>query len=87
MSILEPLLSLTVSATLRDKPLEMTAARRVLAQLIQTAGGLPSVIGDPKTPIEGGENEEPSTGLEEVNLLGALAAGMPFYRFLLDIIS
>jgi hypothetical protein len=79
MHTLDPLLSLTVSATLRDRPLDMTPARQVLASLIEAAGGLPSTTA-PKSPIkpsEGqGESVNKTSGLEEVNLLGALATGM-----------
>lgn len=75
-----PLLCLTVSTTLRPKPLTMTPARQPLAALIEAAGGL-SAASDPITPTNANGDEEEDegvdiTGLDEVNLLENLALGI-----------
>ncbi|KDQ55571.1 hypothetical protein JAAARDRAFT_195423 [Jaapia argillacea MUCL 33604] len=80
----QPLLCLTVSITLRDKPLDTTRARQPLADLINAAGGLPSLPERSPTPKENGEADQEDrrksipTGLGEVNLLAGLAAGPTF---------
>ncbi|KAL4242383.1 hypothetical protein ABKN59_011869, partial [Abortiporus biennis] len=77
----DPLLCLTVSTTLRDKPLSMAPARRRLGMLIEEAGGLPAAQ-EPTTPTKAnGDDEEDDerrgfTGLEEVNLLEGLNLGI-----------
>ncbi|GBE80412.1 hypothetical protein SCP_0301270 [Sparassis crispa] len=76
----DPLLCLTVSATLREKPLAMTPSRHALAALIDTVGGLPNVLGQVMSPSKAnGPDTEGNTeddgddvhlyGLEEINLL------------------
>ena len=71
----DPLLCLTVSTTLREKPVPVTPARSVLQQLIDDVGGLPEPL--PGSP--GGEHEDGDgadrTGFEEVNLLEGLTIG------------
>ena len=76
MNLHDPLLCLTVSTTLREKPVSVTPARKHLATLIAAAGGLP------KTPAvlngaDDDDDDEPrkQTGLDEVNLLGGLLSG------------
>lgn len=81
----DPLLSLTVSTTLREKPLPITAPRQALAALLEEVGG----SGDPLdllSPIKSAvgpgagfgdqeDDEDLLSGLEEVNLLEGLQAG------------
>ncbi|CAL1706026.1 unnamed protein product [Somion occarium] len=71
----DPLLCLTVSTTLREKPLAFTPPRKPLAALIEAAGGLPDER-EPGTPLKvNGDDDDEGldvTGLEEVNLLEGL---------------
>jgi hypothetical protein len=78
MNLMDPLLCLTVSVTLRDKPAESTPARRSLDALISAAGGLPDIRPKSLEPREDAEEESSDelTGLEEINLLEGLSAGM-----------
>ncbi|KZT04225.1 uncharacterized protein LAESUDRAFT_728468 [Laetiporus sulphureus 93-53] len=80
----DPLLSLTVSATLREKALPVTPARRTLSSMIEEAGGLPGLV-NPMSParpsgIVGKEDEDDELllGLEEINLLEGLQADPTF---------
>ncbi|KAK7692136.1 hypothetical protein QCA50_003755 [Cerrena zonata] len=78
----DPLLCLTISTTLREKPLAFTAARQSLLALIEAAGGLPTER-EPGTPltikINGDDDEKADiTGLEEVNLLEGLKLNATF---------
>lgn len=78
----DPLLCLTVSTTLRPKPLTMTPAREPLALLLEAAGGLSTTV-DPTTPtnVNGEDDEDESIdviGLDEVNLLENLSLGPSF---------
>lgn len=78
----DPLLCLTVSATLRERPLSLTGPRQRLADLITAAGNDPSDPTSPLTPIRGTDDDgdpsdELARGLEEVNLLGGIASGEP----------
>ncbi|TCD67303.1 hypothetical protein EIP91_000273 [Steccherinum ochraceum] len=78
----DPLLCLTVSTTLREKPLAVTAARKPLQALIDAAGGLPTpaLVSSP-TRLNGEDDEYERidvTGLEEVNLLDGLAIGSTY---------
>ncbi|KAI9465379.1 TRAPP trafficking subunit Trs65-domain-containing protein [Lactarius psammicola] len=76
----DPLLCITASITVREKPVPMTPARSVLAAMLLAAGGLP------KSPASAGT--EPFTsaqeydkfyhGLDEVNLLEGLSAAPSF---------
>ena len=79
----DPLLCLTASATLRDKPLSPSPSRRELFKLIDSAGSLPPLLSS-ETPAQGSdkvdedeENDE-NTGrgyLEEVYLRDGLPSG------------
>lgn len=80
MGFNDPLLSLTVSATLREKPSPFTGPRQRLAELIDAVGGIPSYPGTPITPLKDNtsnrnEDDDELAGLEEVNLLGGLSSG------------
>lgn len=72
----EPLLCLTVSATLRDKSTNLSPANRSLYALIKAAGGLPSETKrSSQALIEDVEDRVLRTGLEDVNLLAGLSLG------------
>jgi len=76
----DPLLCLTVSTTLREKPIPLTGPRQRLADLIAAAGNLSLEPVSPVTPVRGPDDDEDSSeelvrGLEEVNLLGGIASG------------
>jgi len=75
----DPLLCLTVSTTLREKPIPLTGPRQRLADLIAAVGGSTGPV-SPLSPIRGpDDNQDPADelvrGLEEVNLLGGVASG------------
>ncbi|KAI1783130.1 TRAPP trafficking subunit Trs65-domain-containing protein [Ganoderma leucocontextum] len=81
----DPLLCITVSTTLRNKPLAITPPSKTLAALIDAAGGLkPEPVTSPVK--ENGvdrdspqsDDEELVSGLQEVNLLEGLATGPTF---------
>ncbi|KAI0360396.1 hypothetical protein OH77DRAFT_1418315 [Trametes cingulata] len=81
----DPLLCITVSTTLRNKPLAITPPRQTLALLIEEAGGLKSAT--VASPVKANGTEQQSSdsdedeilaGLQEVNLLGGLSAGPTF---------
>lgn len=73
--VADPLLCLTVSTTLREKPVPITPPREVLTGLIEAAGGLPLPIpGSPSAEHEDGYAVD-RTGFEEVNLLEGLTIG------------
>lgn len=85
--VADPLLCITVSTTLRNKPLAMTPSRATLAALIDAAGGLKS--GGLASPVKtnGGATDQRASdsdeddllsGLQEVNLLEGLSAGKCF---------
>lgn len=81
MNFNDPLLCLTVSATLREKPSPLTGPRRRLAEFIDIVGGIPAYPATPTTPLKKGTGDEDDyddelTGLEEVNLLGGLSSGI-----------
>lgn len=72
--VADPLLCLTVSATLREKPVAVTPARQTLTALIEASGDLSA--NDPTTPlVKSGRQDEEDVlnGLEEVNLLDGLS--------------
>ncbi|KAF8585586.1 hypothetical protein K439DRAFT_1660229 [Ramaria rubella] len=82
-SVPEPMLSLTVSATLREKPLSATPERKVLFTLVEAAGGMPSGGRQSVTVAMNGSSEpeiheDESHGLEEVNLFDGLTHGPSF---------
>ncbi|KLO07583.1 hypothetical protein SCHPADRAFT_881506 [Schizopora paradoxa] len=71
----DPLLCLTLSITLRDKPVASTQARRALTDLVEAAGSLPSLT-ESKPPLRASRHDisQSSHGgiLEEINLLEGL---------------
>jgi hypothetical protein len=73
----EPLLCLTASITVREKPVPMTPARSVLAAMLLAAGGLPTSPASASTePFSSAqEYDKFYHGLDEVNLLEGLSAG------------
>ena len=82
----DPLLCITVSTTLRNKPLPVTPPRQVLAALIDAAGGLKPTIDHTSSPVKSNgmaddaqasdsDDEDVLSGLQEVNLLEGLATG------------
>ena len=79
----DPLLCLTVSTTLREKPIPLMGPRQPLADLIAVTGSVSLDPASPLTPIRGPEDDDgvPADdlvrGLEEVNLLGGIASGWP----------
>lgn len=83
LKVPDPLLCLTVSATLRERPLAVTNARKSLQALIDAAGGLPTPAHAGSPTRMNGEDDEYDridlTGLDEVNLLEGLAIGEPQY--------
>ncbi|KAI0693606.1 TRAPP trafficking subunit Trs65-domain-containing protein [Cerioporus squamosus] len=82
----DPLLCITVSTTLRHKPLPVSAPRKTLAALIDAAGGLKSSNDLMSARVNGATDEHTSesdddellSGLQEVNLLEGLANGPTF---------
>lgn len=84
---LDPLLCLTASITVREKPVPMTPARSVLATMLLAAGGLPespvSASTEPFTSAQ--EYDKFYHGLDEVNLLEGLSAAPSFSNALLPL--
>ncbi|EIN11169.1 hypothetical protein PUNSTDRAFT_141620 [Punctularia strigosozonata HHB-11173 SS5] len=81
MNVANPLLCLTVSATLRDKAIAVTPARQPLQDLIDAVGGLPAVTStsdDSSRGLDGDKHTNDLKGLDEVNLLEGLAAAPTF---------
>ncbi|KAG2135462.1 TRAPP trafficking subunit Trs65-domain-containing protein [Suillus clintonianus] len=82
LSFLDPLLSLTVSTTLRDKSVSLSQANHPLVIFLSESGilaklsasGISSFSEQQNQEIDNGE-EDDQTGLEEVNLLEGLSAG------------
>ena len=78
----DPLLCLTVSTTLREKPIPLTGPRQLLADLIAAIGDVSLDPASPLSPIRGlGDDEDPTEelvgGLEEVNLFSGISTGRP----------
>ncbi|KIJ45123.1 hypothetical protein M422DRAFT_251317 [Sphaerobolus stellatus SS14] len=77
----EPVLSLTASATLREKPLAITPDRQALAEVLQAADARSDAADQTaSTPINGSADKihaDELHGLQEVNLLSGLALGSP----------
>jgi hypothetical protein len=71
----DPLLCLTASITVRERPVPMTSARAVLAAMLMETGGLPEF--QPSAPMESFNDEIDKSyhGLDEVNLLWGLSSG------------
>ena len=78
----DPLLCLTASITVRERPVCATPARAVLAAMLKGAGGLPESQPSPPTQSFNDEIEKSYHGLDEVNLLWGLSSGtrVSFYR-------
>ncbi|KAG8715776.1 hypothetical protein FRC11_000071 [Ceratobasidium sp. 423] len=80
----DPVLCLTVSATLRDKPMLFTPQREDLIELFKSAGGVYQVVkSKPKhngsvPPKDQEAEDDVMYGLEEVNLLEGLTEGITF---------
>ncbi|KAJ1311155.1 hypothetical protein OPQ81_009656 [Rhizoctonia solani] len=80
----DPVLCLTVSATLRDKPMSLTSQREELIESFKSAGGVYQVVkSKPKhngsvPPKDQQVEDDVMYGLEEVNLLEGLADGITF---------
>lgn len=78
----DPLLCLTISATLRNKPIISASSKHPLASFFAKLGSQSSLI-EPISPgaVNGDAQEDPSEvelhRFEEVNLLQGLHAGMP----------
>ena len=74
-AVRDPLLCLTASITVRERPVSATPARAVLAAMLKEAGGLPE--SQPSAPMESFNEETEKTyhGLDEVNLLWGLSSG------------
>lgn len=67
-----------MSTTLRDKLVPVTSARETLQALIEAAGA-PDSPTDPRSPIPStsqNDGDDEIGGLEEINLLEGLTAGM-----------
>ncbi|KAI0646028.1 TRAPP trafficking subunit Trs65-domain-containing protein [Trametes meyenii] len=85
--VADPLLCITVSTTLRHKPLAVTPPRRTLAALIDAVGSPKSAdrLSSPVKANGASTNQDASeteddilSGLQEVNLLEGLSAGPTF---------
>jgi hypothetical protein len=82
-SMRDPLLCLTGSITIRERPVPMTPARAVLASMLMEAGGLPE--SQPSAPMVSFDNEIDKSyhGLDEVNLLWGLSSGTHVFSSLI----
>ncbi|KAF8609484.1 hypothetical protein BDV93DRAFT_145712 [Ceratobasidium sp. AG-I] len=79
----DPVLCLTVSATLRDKPMSATVQRQELIKLFKAAGGVYKVVqakpnGSVPPKDQDADEDDVLYGLEEVNLLEGLIEGITF---------
>ena len=80
----DPLLCITVSTTLRNKPLAVTPPRKTLAALMDASEGLkPELVTSPvkengvNRDLAHSDDDDLVSGLQEVNLLEGLATGNP----------
>lgn len=76
----DPLLCLTVSATLREKPLIPPSQKHPLARYFATVGDFSTLTVPPTPTSANGQAPDPEAddlleGLEEINLLEGLHAG------------
>lgn len=79
----DPLLCLTASITIRERPVPITPARAVLASMLVKAGGLPE--SQPSAPMVSPSNAEIDKSyhvLDEVNLLCGLSSGTHIFSSL-----
>ncbi|QRV91284.1 AMMECR1 domain-containing protein [Ceratobasidium sp. AG-Ba] len=79
----DPVLCLTASTTLRDKPMSATPQRKELIEMFKSAGGVYDVVksktnGNVPPKDEDTSVEDVMYGLEEVNLLEGLTEGITF---------
>jgi hypothetical protein len=74
-AVRDPLLCLTASITVRERPVSVTPARAVLAAMLKEAGGLPESQPSAPTQSFNDETEKSYHGLDEVNLLWGLSSG------------
>ncbi|KAG9103981.1 hypothetical protein FRC06_006420 [Ceratobasidium sp. 370] len=79
----DPVLCLTASTTLRDKPMSATPQRQELIELFKGAGGVYDVVksrvnGNVPPKDEDVDVDDVVYGLEEVNLLEGLTEGITF---------
>lgn len=76
----DPVLCLTVSATLRDKPMSTTPQRQELIELFKSSGGVYQVVkakpNGSVPPKDETVEDDVLYSLEEVNLLEGLTDGM-----------
>jgi hypothetical protein len=82
-SMRDPLLCLTASITIRERPVPMTPGRAVLASMLMEAGGLPE--SQPSAPMVSFDDEIDKSyhGLDEVNLLWGLSSGTHVFTSLI----
>jgi hypothetical protein len=81
----DPVLCLTASTTLRDKPVIATPQRQELIELFKSTGGVYKVVqtkpnGNVPSKDEDVDEDDLVYGLEEVNLLEGLTEGTCFPR-------
>lgn len=78
LPVRDPLLCLTATITVREKPIPLTPARAVLAAMFKEAGGHPDLPQSARTvsfdDVPGMDNFY--HGLDEVNLLEGLSSGI-----------
>ncbi|KAJ6490309.1 TRAPP trafficking subunit Trs65-domain-containing protein [Mycena vitilis] len=88
LAVSDPLLCLTISATLRERPQTLTRPTHPLALFLASVDFMPTATAPASptspTPFNGIANDDaspsepPLNGLPEINLLGGLAAGPSF---------
>lgn len=81
----DPLLCLTISATLREKPLPISTKHPLSKFFASTGGRFPSPPESPNGEVSSQEESDVLDGLEEVNLLEGLLAGPTFSKLGSDI--
>lgn len=74
-SVRDPLLCLTASITVRERPVPMTPARAALAAMLMEAGGFPESQASAPMESFNDETDKSYHGLDEVNLLWGLSSG------------
>jgi hypothetical protein len=76
LSFAEPLLCLTISATLREKPITSSSTEHPLVRFLKTYDGV-SIPDSPQVfdQIETKDDDDNMNTFEEVNLLEGLLAG------------
>jgi hypothetical protein len=76
LSFTDPLLCLTISATLREKPITSSSTEHPLVRFLKTCDGV-DIPDSPKVfdQAETKDNDDNMNGFEEVNLLEGLLAG------------